>query len=241
MIDLHCHLLPGLDDGSRNFDDSVAMAKGLAGLGFTAICCTPHLPWGNTVVRAGELAALREQLAARLAEAGIALELLPGAEHHIIELPERLAEGGLIPYQRPDAFLMEFSLRGFPVRLDDLLFRIQVKGLRPAVAHVERYPEVQQDVRILERLRERGCYLLINLSSLAGAWDRAAQRAARAVVEAGLLDAACTDLHAPGEVDQAAEGLAELERLAGPEALRRWTVERPAHIAGLATEGPNPK
>jgi len=236
MIDLHCHLLPGLDDGARDTQTSVAMAKDLAQLGYRAVCCTPHQPWANTVHRSEHLNDSRAQLAAALAQAGIALELYPGAEHHIIELPERLAEGGLIPYPRQDCFLMEFSLRGFPIRLDDLLFRIQVKGLRAAVAHVERYPEVQKDVRTLERLRDKGCYLLINLASLVGSWDRPAQRAARAVVEAGLLDAACTDLHDPRDAEQVSAGLAELERLAGPEAVERWTVHGPARIAGVALE-----
>jgi len=236
MIDLHCHLLPGLDDGARDFGTSLEMAKGLAGLGYRAVCCTPHVPWGDRIHRAEQLGPLRAELAERLAEAGVELALHPGAEHHIIELPERLAAGDLVAYPRADTFLMEFSIRGLPVRLDDLLFRIQVKGLRPAVAHVERYPEVQQDLAVLEKLRERGCYLLINLGSLAGGWDRPARSAARAAVEAGLVDAACTDLHAPGEIDQVAKGLAELERLAGREGLQRWTVERPARIAGLPLE-----
>ncbi len=236
MIDLHCHLLPGLDDGARDSDTAREMARHLGDLGFDAICCTPHQPWANQVQTAADLTERRGRLAAELGEAGVDLALHPGAEHHVIELLERMSNDELITYPRPDAFLMEFSMRGFPIRLDDLLFRIQVKGLRPAVAHVERYPEVQQDIQILERLRQRGCYVLINLGSLAGGWDRPAKRTARAIVEAGLLDAACTDMHAPGEADQVAAGLAELERLAGAEAVERWTVQRPAHIAGLDRE-----
>ncbi len=233
MIDLHCHLLPGVDDGAGSPAASLEMAVKLTELGFEVVCCTPHVPWSTLMHSAGEMAAIHDDLRRTLELSGVGLRLYPGAEHHAHEVLERLSSDRLVTYPRGDTFLMEFSLAGFPPRVDELLFRIQVKGKVPVLAHVERYPEVQRDVRALEPLKERGCYVLINLSGLAGAWDRAAERAARAVVEAGLADAASTDMHAAAEAAKVAEGLAVLERLAGADGLERLMKTNPAQIAGL--------
>jgi protein-tyrosine phosphatase len=167
----------------------------------------------------------------------VALGLHRGAEHHVSELAERLVAGRLVAYPGGDSFLLEFSTAGFPPQLDQLLFRLQVKGLVPVLAHVERYPEVQADAQALADLRRRGCRVTINLTSLAGAWDRAARKAARSALRAGLVDAAATDLHAAAEADQVAAGLEALEQLVGAERSRRLLQAGPAALAGLAPGG----
>jgi protein-tyrosine phosphatase len=237
MIDLHCHLLPGVDDGAADLDEALAMARRLRELGFSAVCCTPHLPWSSPGHSPAELDAARAALAAELERAGVALGLHRGAEHHVSELAERLVAGRLVAYPGGDSFLLEFSTAGFPPQLDQLLFRLQVKGLVPVLAHVERYPEVQADAQALADLRRRGCRVTINLTSLAGAWDRAARKAARSALRAGLVDAAATDLHAAAEADQVAAGLEALEQLVGAERSRRLLQAGPAALAGLAPGG----
>lgn len=237
MIDLHCHLLPGVDDGAADLDEALAMARRLRDIGFTAVCCTPHLPWSSPGHSLAQLDAAREALAAELERAGVALALHRGAEHHVSELAERLVAGQLAAYPGGHSFLMEFSSAGFPPQLDQLLFRLQVKGLVPVLAHVERYPEVQADPQALAALRRRGCRVTINLTSLAGAWDRAARKAARAALHAGLVDAAATDLHAAAEADQVAAGLEALEQLVGAAQRRQLLLDGPAALAGPALGG----
>lgn len=158
MIDLHCHILPGLDDGAPNIEASLEMAQGLRSLGYRAICCTPHNPWGTAVYDRQVLADRRQQLAFRLRDRAIDLTLLSGAEHHSSIAPELIQENRLVCYPRAENFLMELPLNGFPSRLNDLLFLAQVKGKRPVLAHVERYREVQSDFKVLTMLRERGCF-----------------------------------------------------------------------------------
>lgn len=233
MIDLHCHLLPGVDDGPKDLASSLAMAEKLSEIGFSQVCATPHLPWMNRVRDADELLQKRQEVSACLRVNHLALTLLGGAEHHSQAVLELIQNDGIIFYPRGDTFLMEFPFSGLPPRYQDLLFRIQVKGKKPVIAHVERYPEVQEDPGVVESLRQQGCYVLINLSSLVGAWSRPAQRVARELLLSNLVDAATSDLHLAGEAGYVADGLSVLSDLVGREGVRRLLESVPREILGL--------
>jgi protein-tyrosine phosphatase len=233
VIDLHCHMLPGVDDGPRDLPGSLALAKKLEEIGFTQVCATPHFPWKNRIIEAAKLHRIREEVSTYLRENGVALTILAGAEHHSQVVFELLQGGELVSYPRGDTFLMEFPFSGLPPRYHDLLFRIQVKGKKPVIAHVERYPEVQEDPGVVESMREQGAYTLINLSSLAGAWSRPAQRVARELLVSGLVDAASSDLHLADESEYVAEGLSILKDLVGPDGVSRLLETVPREILGL--------
>lgn len=233
MIDLHCHLLPGVDDGSPDLSESLAMSRELASVGFRDVCCTPHMPWSKFLHTEAEISAIRETLSASLEKEGIGLCVHPGAEHWVTEAMDRLTAGSLITYPNKATFLMEFGLDGFPPNLDEFLFRIQLKGMRPVLAHVERYPEVRKDISVLAKLKERGCYILVNLSSLVGGWDRRALKTARSVVRGGFADAATTDMHSMQDAPLVRSGLEELEGLVGKDGLDVLMRKNPASIAGL--------
>ncbi len=233
MIDMHCHLLPGVDDGAGDLASSLAMAEKLAGIGFSHVCATPHLPWMNRAMSADEIGRRCLELSESLQKSNLSLSLTAGAEHHSQMVLELLQGGGLVTYPRGDTFLMEFPFAGLPPRYPDLLFRILVKGKKPVIAHVERYPEVQQDPGLVESMRKQGCYVLINLSSLAGSWSRPAQQVARELVRSDLVDAASSDLHRADEAVCVADGLSLLEDLAGREGVHRLLESAPREILGL--------
>lgn len=238
MLDLHCHLLPGIDDGPPDLESALSLARAMAGLGFRTLCCTPHRPWGETVHPLAELSRRRREFQGALDDEGIALELWGGAEHHSSLLAELLQTGGVAAYPRGDSFLLEFPLSGFPARLSELLFLCQVKGRVPVIAHVEKYPEVQREGgAALAPLRERGCRILCNLKSLSKASPREQHSAALALLQAGAVDAFTTDLHDVASVRFAAEGLSELERQVGPAEARRLLSQAPAEIAGPRGDG----
>ncbi len=230
VIDLHCHIAFGMDDGPREIHEAQAMAEGLRSLGFTQVVATPHLPWGSYLADVEEV---RRKLAERL-EALRALcsepEMIGAAEHHSDLLPDLLGRGQPICYPGGGCFLMEFPLSGFPARLDDLLFRIEVRRLRAALAHLERYPETQRQPSCLEAFRERGFYLLVNLGSLAGEWGKDAARAARELVKTGRCDALTSDLHSAAQLESVAEGLRIARELVGAETISRLLDKRPAEI-----------
>lgn len=209
------------------------MLEQLVALGFGCVCATPHVPWSGgrlgteavgTQSRALEEAARRD---------GIEVRVLPAAEHHVSVVMDLLAGDGLVCYPRGDSFLMEFAHGGVPSRVDDLLFRIQVKRMIPVIAHAERYPEVQADPAVVAGWKQRGARILINLSGLAGEWGREAQRAARDLVRRGLVDAASSDLHSPAGVKLVREGLERLEDMLGAEERNRLLAGNPAAIIGV--------
>ena len=233
MIDLHCHLLPDMDDGPRDLAGSLAVARKLSEIGFTQVCATPHFPWMNRAVDAQELLRACEEVSAHLRENGVDLAVIAGAEHHSQVVLDLIQGNELVAYPRGDTFLMEFPFSGLPPRYQDLLFRIQVKGKKPVIAHVERYPEVHDDPGLVELMRKQGGYTLINLSSLAGAWSRPAQQAARELLRSDLVDAASSDLHRADEADYVAEGLSILKDLVGPAGVSRLLTTMPREILGL--------
>ena len=235
MIDLHCHILPGVDDGAANMAESLLMAKGLSGLGFSQVCVTPHIPWHTNPLDGREVERRCAELGAALQEQQIAMAVTPAAEHFVHLVPELLQTDGLVCFPRGDTFLMEFPLSGIPLTVWELLFRIQVKGKVPVIAHLERYPEVQKDPQLANKLREKGCYSLINLTSLVGKWSRESKQAARELLKLDLVDAVSSDLHAAEEVPAVAVGLKDLEERVGAERLKRLTISAPAEIAGLAS------
>jgi protein-tyrosine phosphatase len=235
MIDLHCHILPGVDDGAADMWESLKMARGLADIGFTGACVTPHIPWHTVELEAEGIYQRCEQLSAALGDEGIGLEIWPAAEHFANLVPELLSVDGLVCYPRKETFLMEFPLAGLPPRVWDLLFRVQVRGKLPVIAHLERYPEIQKDPSLAAELREKGCYLLINLTSLVGKWNREAQQAARELLKRGLVDAVSTDMHSADEIGNIAEGLTDLEGRVDADELRRLTTLAPLEIAGISS------
>lgn len=232
MIDMHCHILPGVDDGARDLHESLIMAKKLVDLGFDCICATPHLPWPDGPGGCEELAARCRALQEAVRGEGLPVRILLAAEHHVSVVLDLLANGGLVCYPRGDSFLMEFSHAGLPPRVDELLFRVQVKRMIPVIAHAERYPEVQADPSVVDGWKQRGARVLINLSGLGGEWGREAQRTARSLLERGLVDAANSDLHGPGGLDVVRLGLARLRELVGDAGSRALLVDNPAEICG---------
>ena len=215
---------------------SLLMLDRLAQAGFGTVFATPHIPWGTASIDMEDFCVRGRKLVDEIRKVSRAAHLELAAEHYSDIVPELLHGQGPLCYPRQDTFLMEFPLSGFPSRIEDLLFRLEVKGIKPVIAHVERYPEVQKSPSAVLQLRERGCFLLANLSSLAGSWSREAQKTAKVLFEEGRVDAATTDLHEAGQMEAGNEGLTRLEELVGSEEVDRLVRTMPARIAGIEPE-----
>jgi protein-tyrosine phosphatase len=235
-IDLHCHLLPRVDDGPATIQESLQLARELHRIGFSGVCATPHNPWGGKLQDASGLEKERRLFGEHLLQEGISLQVFAGAEHHSSMVMDLAANQGILPYPRGDTFLLEFSLGGFPPRLDELLFRLQVKGLVPVIAHVERYPEVQKSLSALESLKKRGCYLLVNLGSVSKSKSREIHGCAWQALKEGLVDAASTDAHACQDIPPIEEGLKRVEDLLGEKKARQVLTTVPREIIGESKE-----
>ncbi|MBL8602777.1 MAG: protein tyrosine phosphatase [Myxococcales bacterium] len=239
MIDLHCHPLPGLDDGVRTPEDGVSLLRGLRSIGFETVVATPHVRsgvWDNRVdTRARAHEALGVPFEAARA-AGVALpELLLAGEHMFDDvLRDLLAKGEALTYPGGGAALVEFGYDVIPLRVEVQLWRMAKSGVRPVLAHPERYAPLQESDDRLDEIVGAGAWLLLDVMSLVGAYGRRAQAAAERILKRNKYVAGCTDSHKPSDVDTVNTALTALGRAAGSDGVQRLMVEGPRRILAAA-------
>jgi protein-tyrosine phosphatase len=229
-IDLHCHLLFGLDDGAKTVEESLEMARALSEVGFTEIAPSPHawpeLPdWQVAGSRRAELSEL-------LGNAGVALRLHPNAENRLdTELFERMGRGDARPIGAGRYILVEAPFQAPLPSLLDLIFRLQVKGLVPLFAHPERCLEFTEHAGRGAEAVAAGAGLQLDLGALIGRYGRVAQRTAERLLDDALYSVAATDLHGPvGAASWIGRALQALQRRVGEGAAQELLRERPARV-----------
>ena len=196
MIDLHCHILPGIDDGAADVAVSLGMARAFVADGVSVVACTPHILPGlydNTGPRIREAVASLQQ---RLDEAGIDLRLVPGADNHI----ERnfvggLRSGHLLSLADSRYVLVEPPHHVAPQRMDELFFEIQVAGYVPILTHPERLSWIANHYDMVRRLIAAGVWMQITVDSLTGAFGRNPLYWSTKMLEEGGVHILATDAH----------------------------------------------
>ena len=233
MIDLHTHVLPGIDDGAADLAEAVAMCRLAAAEGCEALVATPHQrrePWWNC--DAEELGALRE----RLQEAvGPRPRLLAGGEIRVdgelLAEVERLPGSGLLPLAGSRSLLIEFGGRETPDTAADLVHELSVAGWRPVLAHPELIRWLAADPAAVARLVALGATVQVTAMSLTGDFGRRAQTDALRLLSAGLVHYVASDCHdtqrRPPGLRRAREGRV---KVGGEELARRLTDENPRAV-----------
>jgi protein-tyrosine phosphatase len=224
FVDLHSHVLFGLDDGSRDLATSRAMVGALAALGFTEIYATPHQ-------KAGQFMPSREAIDAAFVDVkavcapGIRLGL--AAENMWDDVfYGRLQDGTIPSYDGGDAFLLELRPPEMPVGIVDHLFKLRMSGKAPVLAHPERYEPLWNDESLVDRLRAQ-CAFVCDLGAIAGYHGKQQQKMARRFVEEGIAAAVASDAHTVEDVRTAAEGIAWIEKRLGQAAVTRLLDDGP--------------
>lgn len=230
-VDLHCHWVAGIDDGARSTAESVAMLRALREVGFDRVCATPHMRPGMFDNTAAELVAAFEATSIALSGVADLPERMLSSEHWLDDIVfQRLVEGRALPYPGGHAALVEIPPRAFPARLADRLADLKRRGLRPVLAHPERYEPVWSDLHVLDPLLDCGTVLLLDVAALAGKYGRTPRRAAEALVDEGYYYAACSDAHRPADADDVSRGIQRLVELLGEEEATFLLQEGPLHI-----------
>lgn len=235
FLDLHSHVLPGLDDGSPDPATSAAMVRGLAAVGFDIICATPHQKAGQFLPALDAIRRAHAELAAQ--ELGAHLSL--AAENMWDEVFFERFEAGAIPsYDDGPAFLVEFPLgAALPVGLIQHVFTLRMQGKLPVIAHPERYEPLYGAKDLVAQLRAE-CAMVVDLGALAGYHGRKRGKVARAMVVEGIAHAAASDAHTLADVRAAAEGIEWIRKKIGDRGVERLLVENPRRIiAGEHPEG----
>jgi protein-tyrosine phosphatase len=233
LIDLHCHLLPGLDDGPATIEESLALARAASETGIDAIVATPHIREDYPFDPA-EIALRARELEQAFREAGIPLRVVEGAEVAITKVPD-LDQATLSTLCLGDGpyMLVESPYTYATTVLEETVFDLQVQGFRPVLAHPERAPSFQQEPDRLVGLVERGVLCSVTAASMMGTFGRTVQRFTAVIFSQGLVHNVASDAHDP--VRRPIDLVGGFERLEGSvpgvAQLARWcTVNVPEAI-----------
>jgi len=194
VVDIHCHILPGLDDGSPDMATSIAMARLATAAGISTVIGTPHWIEDEHETDPVQTRQITADLQAELNSRAIPLTVLPGNEVLICpDLPDRVKKGDVLTLaDRGTHLLLELTYEDLPTYVDDVMFKLQLQGITPVLAHVERYSYVRSDWHVLDRWVQHGCLAQVNASSLdGGRGDDFAQD----LMDRGLVACTATDAH----------------------------------------------
>lgn len=194
-VDLHSHLIPGIDDGSQSLEQSVSLIRNIVALGFEKIITTPHIMadyYRNTpeIILSG-LDKLREELVKQ----NVNITIEAGAEYYLDEtFDKKLNQGNMLTIGK-EYLLFELSYINYPQNLYETISNIRDKGYKPVLAHPERYPYFLAEIDNFVRIKDAGCLLQLNTISLTGYYGKQSQKMAEDLVDNFLVDFMGSDMH----------------------------------------------
>ena len=232
MIDIHSHILPGIDDGARNIAESVEIVRSLAEQGVTDVVATPHYIDGTSFVspRSDNLKLLNE-LRQALVDEGVQVNLYLGNEIYICKRIAELVKAGKISAMGESrCLLVELPLdEEFP-NYEDYLLDLKEQGFQVILAHPERYMIVQNDFEIVRYLHNQGILLQCNLGSLIGRYGKEAKKVIKRLAKEKMIFAMGSDMHRPGRTPYVAMGQKKLAKYYSDHELRWLLVGNPRKI-----------
>ncbi|MBW2536093.1 MAG: capsular biosynthesis protein [Deltaproteobacteria bacterium] len=241
MIDLHCHLLPAIDDGARDLDEALAMARMAVEGGITHAVMTPHVMPGTFDNDLSTIEAAVAQHRDVLGQAGIPLEIHVGGEVRIGPEILTLHAEGRIPYlgtwEGEPVMLLELPHSHIPPGSDKLVDWLRQRGIRPLLAHPERNPDIARDPSRLGAFVDQGCLVQVTAGSLVNDFGEIFRDAAMAMLEAGWVTVLASDAHRADRRTPVIEpGRQVAARMVGEDASWRMVRDIPAAILGVAVE-----
>jgi protein-tyrosine phosphatase len=196
-VDMHSHLLPGLDDGSESLEDSIILIKEFVALGYKKLICTPHI-MGDFFKNTPEMIQEKLELLRReVGKEGIEIELGAAAEYYLDEwFMEKLNnKDNLLTFGESRYLLFETSYINSSSYFDEALFRIKSLGLIPVLAHPERYTYLYEDFSKFEQIYRKDVLFQININSLSGYYSKGSQIFAQKLIENNMVSFIGSDCH----------------------------------------------
>ena len=196
LIDLHCHLLPGIDDGAPDLETALAMARIAEADGIKVIACTPHIMPGYYDNDGPGICAAVDALQGELNCAGIGIDLIPGADVHLVpDLAGGLASGRLQTLGKSRYFLFEPPHHVAPPRLEDAVFDVITAGYHPLITHPERLTWIEAHYEVIQRIAHAGAWMQITAASVTGVFGKRPKYWAERMLSEGLVHVLATDAH----------------------------------------------
>lgn len=193
-IDMHSHLIPGIDDGARTMDETIALLAKFESFGYKKVITTPHImnevyPNGPESILGGLIKV--QEMAKSL---GLSIQIEAAAEYYFDEtLVEKIRNKSVLSFN--DYVLVEFSFHSMPEFEDQLFFEMQTAAYKPILAHFERYPYYHGSAEKAKYFKENGVAIQLNLNSLTGHYGQGVKKQAELLIDEGLVDFAATDCH----------------------------------------------
>jgi protein-tyrosine phosphatase len=239
VIDLHCHILPGIDDGAKDLAVSIEMAKASVAQGVTVAACTPHILPGLYHNSGPAIRAATAQLQIALDQEGIPLTLVPGADVHMTpDFVAGLRSGHLLTLADSRYVLVEPPHHTAPPQLEDFFFNMIVAGYVPILTHPERLSWVPSRYEIIKRLAQAGVWMQITAGSLSGTFGRNALYWSQRMLDEGFVHLVASDAHdAERRRPDLAVGRELVVKRVGAEEAQHMVLTRPAGI--LANQTPS--
>jgi protein-tyrosine phosphatase len=236
MIDLHCHMLPAVDDGAPDLETALAMARLALADGIRVAACTPHIYPGLYPNTAAGIRAGAEALRRALDEAGLGLELSLGADAHLVpDLLAGLREGRIPTLGGGRYLLLEPPHHVAPPRFEESCFALLAAGYVPVITHPERLTWIAGHYAKFQALARAGVWMQVTAGSLTGRFGPGARYHGERMLDEGIVHILATDAHNTGRRPPAlAEGRLAAARWVGPEEAWRLVRERPQAILGDA-------
>ncbi|MHB1037131.1 MAG: tyrosine-protein phosphatase [Pirellulales bacterium] len=233
LVDIHCHLLPGLDDGAESWEESLAMARMAVADGISTVVATPH-QLGNFGQNDGDMIRGHvRRFQEMLDEREIALRVLPGADVRIeSDMIPKLRSGEVLTLaDRRRHVLLELPHEVY-LPLDRLLSDLERIGLVGILSHPERNAGILSDPSVLSRLVEAGCLLQVTAGSLLGSFGPPVQALAESIIKHGAAHLVATDAHGTkSRVPRLARAFDRVALLAGAETASAVFCRNPARVA----------
>ena len=203
LVDIHSHLLPGLDDGVKSIEETIYILKALHKLGYKKVITTPHVmsdyyPNGTADIL-GKLAQVKE----KLIERKIKIQLEAAAEYYLDEnlIAKLNNQEKLLTFGR-NYLLFETSFFNKPAFLEEAVFIMNAQGYQPVLAHPERYGYLQNDMGQVDKLRNMNLFFQMNMLSLTGFYSRDVKKFAKKLMQADYIDFMGTDCHNAYQVNE---------------------------------------
>jgi tyrosine-protein phosphatase YwqE len=193
MVDMHSHVLPGIDDGAKTPEESIELIKRMMDLGIKKIIATPHIMADYYKNTPETINAALKILKAELKKQTIDIEIEAAAEHYFDETFEARVNERKLMTMGDNYVLLEFSFISNPPNMIEVIQRLKELGYKPILAHPERYPYMEPEQ--FRGLREWGIYFQINTISLTGYYGKESKKLAEYLIDQQLVDFISSDMH----------------------------------------------
>lgn len=233
MIDIHTHILPGLDDGAESLEEALAMARMAAADGIETLFATPHVIPGSYGSSSEGILKAAGELQTFLEENDISIRILPGAEYYIgPELPEMCAGGkALFLNNKKKYLLVEFPALQVPPYTEQVFYDLRLQGIIPVIAHPERNREFAGKPVLLYNLISKGALVQITSGSLTGLFGKSVSQTAREFVSRGWAHFIASDAHSSrGRAPVLGSAFKAASSIIGEEAAKSLVYENPLRV-----------